>query len=342
VPYQSFDSVVGFLSQAADDPSVKDVSVTLYRVARDSEVCSALIRAAERGKDVTAFVEVKARFDEQPNIDWGREMEAAGVKVVYSKPGIKVHAKVALVGRAEADGKSRDYAYLATGNFNEKTAHVYADLGLFTADQRIGKDVRKLFRLLTEDKEQKFKHLLVAPKGLRPGFEYLIDREIAHAADGLPARITAKMNSLEDGKMIEKLYEASRAGVKIRLVVRGICRLRPGLKGVSDGIEVTSIVDRFLEHTRIFRFENAGDPEYYLGSADWMRRNLNRRVEVVFPIYDQMVKAEIGELLEIQLRDNVKARIIDASQANSFVENGEPACRAQEETYRRKQRADVD
>ena len=335
VPYQSIDPVIGFLNEAADDPAVKDVAITLYRVSGRSEVCAALIRAAQHDKRVTAFVEVKARFDEKPNIDWARRMEEAGVHVLYSKPGIKVHAKVALVGRIEPDGQKVDYAYLSTGNFNEKTARVYSDLGLFTADARLTSDLRELFELLRTDEDRDFSHLLVAPRFLRSEFEALIDREIAHARAGRPAGIVAKVNSLEDEKMIDKLYEASNEGVDIRLIVRGICRILPGVDGLSERIAVTSIVDRFLEHARIFRFENGGDSALYLASADWMKRNLSRRIEVAFPIYDQHVRDEVERALDIQLRDNTKARILDRKQLNRYVEaaEGDEMHRAQAETW---------
>ncbi|MBX2990449.1 MAG: polyphosphate kinase 1 [Bacteroidetes bacterium] len=315
-PYHSYDSVVRFLSEAADDESVRSIKITLYRVARNSKVVGHLLRAANNGKSVTVFVEVKARFDEESNIFWAEELEKAGARVLYSIPNLKVHAKLCLVTREESDG-TRRYAYFSTGNFNEAAATQYTDFGFFTSDKRLTNEAEKIFQVLHRGKNNvACEHLLVSPFSMRTGFEALIGREIKHAKKGREARIAAKMNSLEDPGMIERLYEASNAGVQVRLIVRGICCLIPGIKGMSENIEVTSIVDRFLEHTRVFLFHNNGNQQVYLSSADWMRRNLDRRIEVAFPIYDKQIQHRLKEILDMQLCDNVKARIIDKKVSN--------------------------
>ncbi len=317
-PYHTYDHVVNAFNIAARDPDVKSIKVTQYRVAKDSTIVNALIKAAHRGKDVTAFVEVKARFDEEVNIRSAEDMQRAGVKVLYSLPGLKVHAKMALISRME-DGKLKDYAYLATGNFNEKTAKLYTDFGFITTDKKLTKEIKMVFDVLEgKIKDPEFEHLLVAQFNMRKAFTSLIENEIANAKEGKKAAITAKMNSLEDDKIIRKLYEASAAGVKIKLIVRGICCLVPGVKGMSENISVISIVDRFLEHGRIFVFHNGGNEKIYLSSADWMKRNLSRRIEVAFPIYSGKLRAIIKDVLEIQFKDNVKARIIDQKQSNQY------------------------
>ncbi len=319
-PYQAFDPVIRFLREAATDPTVEEVWISLYRVSRDSSVAKSLILAAQNGKRVTAFVEVKARFDEESNLLWADRMAEAGVRVLFSKPGIKVHTKLALVARAD-ERKDRFIAYLATGNFNEKTAKIYTDLGLFTSDVRLTEEVRRVFALLAEEQEtQAFEHLLVAPAGLRAGFEHLIDEEIAEANAGRPASMILKMNSLEDPTMIEHLYQASAAGVQIELIVRGICCLRPGVPGLSENITARSIVGRFLEHPRVYLFHAAGEQKLFVASADLMTRNLDRRVEVAFPIYDPDVKREIVAMLELQLADTKGARVLDEDQQNLFAE----------------------
>lgn len=335
LPYQSFDEVLGFLDEAATDPHVEAVKITLYRVATDSQVAQALIRAREAGKEVTAFVEVKARFDEETNLAWARRMEEAGVRVIYSLPGLKVHAKLLLVARREG-AALRDYAYLSTGNFNEKTARVYADMGLFTADPRLTAEVRQVFAMLAgEDPHPVFTHLLVAPQHLRKGFYRLIEVEMAHARAGEKAEMLLKMNSLEDLKMVERLYEASHAGVRTHLIIRGICCLKPGVPRQSEHTTATSIVDRFLEHARVFRFHHGGEERLYLASADWMGRNLGRRVEVAFPIYDPRLRQEINDFLAFQLADNTHARLLDARQTNAYVPaNGAAPVRAQVDFYR--------
>ncbi len=333
-PYQKFDYVVRFLKEAADDPDVESVWITLYRTAAPSAIVEQLIRAAEAGKEVTAFVEVKARFDEASNLHWAARMEEAGIRTLYSFPDLKVHTKLALAGRREGDDTAW-YAYLGTGNFNEKTARIYADHGLFTADARLTGEVRKIFGFLAgEVEDPEFTHLLVAPFGLRKAFYGLIENEADAARAGETGRMVLKMNALEDEKIIERLYEADQAGVHVEGIVRGICCLVPGIEGRSEHVRIRSIVDRFLEHARVFVFHNRGAEKYYLASADWMVRNLSKRVEVAFPVYDLDVQRELREILEHQRRDNVKARIIDAEQTNAFVERGDEApVRAQTETY---------
>lgn len=334
-PYQTYDHVIAFLETAARDKDVTSIRITLYRVASQSRIVQALIEAAEKGKTVTAFVEVKARFDEESNILSATAMEKAGVTVLYSFPGLKVHSKICLVERKE-DGKAKRYCYLATGNFNEKTARIYSDMGMFTADRRLTAEVAKVFSFLSRSsKEESFKHLGVAPFNLREKLYAAIDREIANAKSGKKGAMALKMNSLEDKKMIRKLYEASKAGVEIRMNVRGICCLAPGVKGLSENISITSIVDRFLEHMRIYSFFNDGDPEVLVASADLMSRNLNRRIEVAFPIYDTELKKQVSDILELHLNDNTKARVINARQNNPFVQAAESdkPVRAQIDTY---------
>ena len=334
-PYQQYDTVVRFFEEAASDSAVEEVAATLYRVAKDSAVVQALIRAAEAGKKATAFVEVKARFDEENNLEWAERMEEAGVKVGYSMPGLKVHSKLALVARRE-DGELRDYVYLGTGNFNEKTARIYADLALLTADVRLTTEARKVFEFLAgEIANPSFEHLMVAPFTLRSGITALIEREIEHAKAGRGGAIFLKLNALEDEEIIGKVYEASQAGVEIRMVVRGIFRAVTGVEGWSENIEARSIVDRFLEHARVFHFANGGDEVLYLASADWMKRNLSRRIEVAFPIYDEALREEIKHILDLQWADDTKARILDADQSNAYYRPSEPpGSRAQFDTYR--------
>ncbi len=334
-PYQSYGYVVRLLEEAAADPAVDAIWISLYRVAQDSAVVRALIEAARNGKEVSAFVEVQARFDEELNLEWAEQMERAGVQTLYGRQGIKVHAKLALIRRREGD-VSRLYAFLATGNFNEKTARIYADHGLLTADERLTEEVHRVFRILdAEEVEPAFEHLLVAPSDLRDGFNSLIDAEIEAARAGRASGITAKMNSLQDRGIIDRLYEASAAGVPIQLVIRGICCLRPGVGELSETIEGRSILDRFLEHSRMYLFHAGGAEALYLASADWMTRNLNRRVEVAFPIYDPDLRAELRHVLALQLADNTKARILDGDQSNRFVTaDDSPSVRSQIDTYR--------
>ena len=312
-PFHAFDAVQRLLDEAADDPGVLAIKQTLYRVGRSSPVVAALARAAGNGKLVTALVELKARFDEENNIVWARELERAGVHVVYGFAGLKTHAKSLLVVRRERgpDGASviRRYVHLGTGNYNPGTAVLYTDMGLLTCDPDLGADVSELFNALTGfSKQRTWRKLWVAPETLRGSLLAAIEREAAHAADGRPARIAAKMNSLVDPEVIQALYRASQAGVEVDLIIRGICCLRPGVPGVSESIRVRSIVGRFLEHARFAFFEDGGAGRLYLSSADWMQRNLNARVEAVFPVENERVKREVLTVLDLGLRDNVKAR----------------------------------
>lgn len=307
-PYESFEVVNDFLIDAAMDPDVLAIKMTLYRVDAHSVLVQALVRAAESGKQVTVVVEIKARFDEERNIAWARQLEKAGCHVVYGLAGLKTHAKVTLVVRREA-GTLRRYVHVGTGNYNESTAKLYTDAGLFTCHPDIGADASALFNEMTGySTPHDWKAFAVAPDALKPKLFDLIDREIANAREGLPAWITAKMNSLSNQEMIDKLYEASQAGVKIELIVRGVCCLRPGVPGLSENIRIVSIVDRFLEHSRILAVAAGGAEEVYISSADWMTRNLTRRVEVMCPVYDRGLREMLLSLLRLNLNDNVKAR----------------------------------
>jgi polyphosphate kinase len=310
-PYQSFDSVVDFIRRASVDPDVLAIKQTLYRVSGNSPIIAALAKAAENGKQVSVLVELKARFDEEHNIVWAKKLEQAGCHVIYGLVGLKTHSKIALVVRREEDGIRR-YVHLGTGNYNDSTAKLYTDCGIFTCKESIGEDATAVFNMLSGYSEPRsWNELMLAPYWLRDKFLYLIRREIRHAKNGEPAHIIAKMNSLCDPGIIAALYEASSAGVKIDLIVRGICCLRVGIPGVSENITVRSIVGNFLEHSRIFYFENDGDHEIYMGSADWMPRNLDRRVEIVFPVLDEEIKKKVYHVLEVELADNVKARLMD-------------------------------
>ena len=317
-PYQSYGYVLQFLEEAANDTLVKSLRITLYRVASESLVVRSLIKAAQNGKNVTVFVELKARFDEVSNFSSAETLENAGINVLYSFPGLKVHSKLCIVERIEK-GKMQFYSYFGTGNFNEKTARIYCDLALLTENQEMANDALKVFEFLIHKKgKYSFNSLLVAPFNMRKSFIQLIDNEIKNAANNKSASITIKSNSLEDSKMIKKLYQASQAGVKIRIIVRGICCLIPGVEGMSENISVISIVDRFLEHSRIYVFSNSGEELVFVASADWMKRNLSRRVEVAFPIFDKNIKSQLIKQLELQWNDNSKARRIDASQKNEY------------------------
>ncbi|MCR4674588.1 MAG: RNA degradosome polyphosphate kinase [Lachnospiraceae bacterium] len=306
-PYESFQPVVDFIKKASVDENVLAIKQTLYRVSGNSPIIAALAHAAENGKQVTVLVELKARFDEENNINWARRLEKAGCHVIYGLVGLKTHCKIALVVRREDDGIKR-YVHLGTGNYNDSTAKIYTDCGMFTCSERIGADATAVFNMLSGYSEPaQWNKLVVAPIWLRNKFFDLIDREISFAKDGKEARIIAKMNSLCDQKMIAKLYEASSAGVKIHLIVRGICCLKTGIPEVSENITVCSIVGNFLEHSRIFYFYNNGNEDIYMGSADWMPRNLDRRVEIIFPVEDEDAKAKAKHILDIQLQDNLKA-----------------------------------
>ncbi len=308
-PFDSFQPIVGMLQKAANDPNVLAIKITLYRVGRNAPVVDALLEAAENGKQVAVLLELKARFDEESNIGWARKLEEYGVHVVYGLLGLKVHCKAALIVRKEGD-VIRRYAHLSTGNYNSVTAQLYTDIGMLTCDPDIGADCSDLFNFLTGySAKSKYRKLLVAPNSLRNRFEELLQREIDHQKAGRPAHLILKMNSLVDRKMIQLLYQASQAGVKVDLLVRGICCLRAGVPGVSDKIQVTSIVGRFLEHSRIFYFRNGGDEEIYLGSADLMPRNLNRRVEVLFPVENKgLVRVIKDDILATYMKDQAKAR----------------------------------
>jgi polyphosphate kinase len=332
-PYQKFDYVIRLLEEAASDPEVMAIKMTLYRVSPKSLVAEALARAAKNGKQVTVLVELKARFDEEANIRWSRKLKDAGAHVIFGLQGLKTHCKLCLIVRREGSALHR-YCHLSTGNYNDRTAQFYGDLGLLTCRETICREVEGVFNLLTGyAAPESYTHLLVAPEHLRHGVIARIRREAENAKIGKPAAIIAKMNSLVDTEIIDELYLASRAGVRIQLIIRGICCLRPGVPGLSENIRVISILDRFLEHARIFIFENAGQREYFLSSADWMSRNLDRRVEVAFPIYDPAIQQQIQEMIDTQLNDNVKARVLLADNTCVMNRAGQPPLRAQEAHY---------
>ena len=309
-PYETFDPVVNFVKKAASDPNVLAIKQTLYRVSSHSPIIASLAQAAENGKQVSVLVELKARFDEENNIVWAKKLEKAGCHVIYGLVGLKTHSKITLVVRKEED-EIRRYVHLGTGNYNDSTAKLYTDMGMFTSKTRYGEDATAVFNMLSGYSEQLvWNKLSLAPLWLRGKFLSLIEREKEHAKNGRPARIIAKMNSLCDPGIIEALYDASEAGVEIDLIVRGICCLRAGIKGLSEHIRVRSIVGTFLEHSRIFYFENNGNAEYYMGSADWMPRNLDKRVEILFPVEDPILQEEIYHILHIQLSDTKKAHLL--------------------------------
>lgn len=311
-PYQTFAPVVDFIKQAAKDPQVLAIKQTLYRVSGNSPIIAALAQAAENGKQVSVLVELKARFDEENNIVWAKKLEKAGCHVIYGLVGLKTHCKITLVVRREEEGIRR-YVHLGTGNYNDATAKLYTDLGILTCNEAIGEDATAVFNMLSGYSEPLgWNHLALAPLWLKDRFLYLINREKSNAIEKRPARIVAKMNSLCDPDIIKALYEAAAKGVKIQLIVRGICCLRTGVEGTNDNIEVRSIVGNFLEHARIFYFENAGDPELYMASADWMPRNLERRVEILFPVLNAELKEKVWHVLEVQLNDTQKAQFLQA------------------------------
>jgi len=334
-PYQKFAHLINWIREASIDPTVTSIKTTLYRVANDSNIINALINAALNGKQVTVNIELQARFDEEANIYWSKKLEEAGVKILIGIPGLKVHSKLILITRTE-NGQSVKYAAVGTGNFHEGTAKVYSDLHLLTKDKRITEEVWQVFEMLEYPyRLYSFHHLIVSPNFHRKVLSACIDKEIANAANNKPAAITLKVNSLVDTEMINKLYEANDAGVKIKLIVRGICSLIPGVKRLSENIQAISIVDRYLEHSRIFVFHNEGNELYYISSADWMPRNIDNRIEVSVPVYDDDLKSELKHILEIQLKDNVKTRIIDENQKNHYKKRGltEKAIRSQMELY---------
>ena len=309
-PYETFDPVVDFIRQAASDPDVLAIKQTLYRVSGNSPIIASLAQAAENGKQVSVLVELKARFDEENNIVWAKKLEQAGCHVIYGLVGLKTHSKIALVVRREEDGIRR-YVHLGTGNYNDSTAKLYTDCGIFTCNEAIGEDATAVFNMLSGYSEPlSWNELVLAPIWLRTRFMRLIARETKHAREGKPAKIVAKMNSLCDEGIIAALYEASAAGVEIELIVRGICCLKVGIPGISENIHVRSIVGNFLEHSRIFFFLNDGEEELYMGSADWMPRNLDRRVEILFPVLDDTLKEKVKHILDVELADNTKAHVL--------------------------------
>lgn len=338
-PYQSYSYVLRFFNEAAIDPLVYSIQVALYRIATDSLIANALISAARNGKRVTVFVEVKARFDEANNLRWAEEMEQAGVTIIYSMPGVKVHAKIALVKRRHPSLKKKaspqTFAYFSTGNFNEVTATIYTDQGLFTAHPGLTAELADVFRFLKKQQHvHHLKHLLVAPFNLQSRYLALIDREIQAAKQGLDAKMTIKLNGLEEQTMIDKLYEANQAGVQVTLLIRGICRLVPNVSGLSEGMVVIRLVDQYLEHGRVSVFHNGGQPEIYLASADWMTRNLYHRIEVGFPVYDPALQEELLTLIDLQVHDTAKACRIDEHGQNQPVpDQTQPPIRAQVAMY---------
>ncbi|MDF1571037.1 MAG: polyphosphate kinase 1 [Bacteroidales bacterium] len=332
VPYQRYDYLIDFLSEASRDSSVEEIKTTQYRVAENSTVIKALINAAENGKRVTVFVELKARFDEEANLEWAAEMKKAGIRILYSIPKLKVHAKIALVIRGE-ESEIGDQVYLGTGNFNEKTAKLYGDHGLFTSHIGIVNEVKDLYRHLEDQNHTcSFDHILVPGFNMVDQFTTLIRREVENVKAGKDGYILLKMNGLQDISLVEELYRASEEGVQIDLIIRGICILKPE-QPYSKNIRVIRIVDRFLEHARVFVFHNDGNPKVFMGSADWMKRNLTRRIECVFPIYEKELKEELMDVLNIQLSDNVKASLIDENLQNVRVRNEQPSLRSQRATY---------
>ncbi len=334
-PYHSYESVINFFEVAAQDPTVTHIKVVQYRVAEDSRIMEALISAAEKGKQVTVFVEIKARFDEAANIIWGERLAKAGVRVFWSMPGIKVHAKIATVIRVEG-GQQGIYAYLSTGNFHEKTAFAYSDYGIFTKDKRLTVESIKLFNYLEtcDSNGINFEYLGVGQFNLKEKLSELIQNEIEFAKKGQKASIIIKLNSFQDPEFVDLIYDANKAGVKIKLIIRGICSIAGGIKGISENISGISIVDRYLEHARAFIFNNGGDPKYFISSADWMYRNLNKRIEILTPIYCPNIQKHLKALLDLQLNDNVKARSLNADSYNKYIENkNNVRLRSQLETY---------
>lgn len=333
-PYQSFHHITDLLREAAIDPKVRSIKITLYRVARDSNIINALINACRNGKEVMVVIELQARFDEEANIRWTKKLEEENARIIDGVPGLKVHSKLCLISRIE-NGKKVYYANIATGNYNETTAILYSDHSLLTMNKDITQEVNKVFKFLENNyKTHNYKHLIVSPFYMRKRFIKLINTEIKNARAGKESYIYAKMNSLVDQEMINKLYQASQAGVKIRMIIRGICSLIPGVKGMSDNIEVISILDKYLEHSRIFVFCNGGKEKYFISSADWMIRNLDNRVEVATPIYDKNIQQELKDFLMLQFRDTKKARIISEKQDNAYrISANREVHQAQEEIY---------
>ncbi len=335
VPYQDFNIFISLLQEASIDPAVKEISITLYRVARNSKVINALMNACRNGKRVNVVIELQARFDEEANIYWSRGLEEVGANIYFGIPNLKVHAKLVNIIRKEGS-RMVNYSCVSTGNFHEGNAAVYSDLILFTSDIRITNEIKRLFEFFEHTyRNQHYKHLVVSPLYMRRKFYANIDNEIKNVKAGKEAYITLKINNLVDKNIIEKLYEANNAGVKITLNIRGVCSLVPGVEGMSENIEAIGIIDRYLEHSRIMIFCNGGDELFYISSADWMTRNLDRRIEVACPIYDKAIQQEIKDMIKIQQMDNVKARVIDIEQNNDYVacENGQEKVRSQYALY---------
>jgi polyphosphate kinase len=346
LPYHNYNYILRFFNEAAIDPYVKEIYVTLYRVAADSHIVNALMSAARNGKKVTVFVELKARFDEANNLKWSKKMKAAGVKIINSIPGLKVHAKLALVKRHSPETGTQHYSFMATGNFNEATGRFYTDHVFFTSSDEMSSELEIVFNYLQSRKQPRdfgkihFRHLLVSQFNMIENFSALIDREIDNARKGLPAAITIKLNNLQERNMIAKLYDASNAGVRVTLLVRSICCLAPGIRGQSENITVHRIVDRYLEHARVFVFHNNGNQEYFMGSADWMNRNLHSRIEVCFPVYNKQLCSEIEEILNLQIKDTRKAVLVQVEKSLDTIINqpiphrdGEEPIAAQESVY---------
>jgi polyphosphate kinase len=333
-PYHRFLHVTEFVRQAAFDPQVKHIRLNIYRVAAKSRIISSLIDAVDNGKKVTVVVELRARFDEQANIEWSKMLTDAGVKVVFGMPALKIHSKVCLVTREE-HGKLVNYAHLGTGNFNEKTAKIYTDFSLFTRNPDLADEAENLFTFIQQPyRREKFQHLQVSPINARTKIQLLVRQEIQNCKEGLKAEIFLKLNNLDDELLIDDLYKASQAGVKVKAIVRGICSLVPGVKGLSENISIISIIDRFLEHPRVLVFENGGDKKVIISSADWMTRNMDHRIEVGCPIYDPDLKNRILDIMTMQWRDTIKARVIDAEQTNKYVRRGNRRqLRSQTEIY---------
>ncbi len=332
-PYHTFTYIIKFLREAALDPKVRSIKITVYRLANTSQVASSLINAAKNGKKVTVQIELQARFDESANIKYAEQLQAEGIKLIFGVPGLKVHSKICVIEREETNEIKR-YGFVSTGNFNESTAKIYTDYTLFTAYEGILKEFNKIFNFFeTTYKINKYKHLVVSPHYTKATFEMLIDNEIANAIAEKEAYIKIKMNSFTSYKMIDKLYEASNAGVKIQLIIRGVCCLVPGIEGMSENIDAISIVDKFLEHPRLFIFGNGGIPKIYISSADWMTRNLDFRVEVGCPMYDEDIRQELLETFEISWNDNIKARVFSEEHDNAYRETKELEHRSQFELY---------
>jgi|TARA_B100000795_G_scaffold268890_1_gene256809 polyphosphate kinase len=333
-PFQKFDYVIDLLRQAAIDPNVTTIKINIYRVASNSKIINALINAVKNGKDVTVLIELRARFDEQNNIGWSEALEAEGVKVSFGLAGLKIHSKLIMIKRKE--GRSENtYVHIGTGNFHENTARIYSDVSLLTSDKRITNEIEKVFEFIERPYlNKRFTNIIVSPFNTRTRFIKLIDKEISNVRKNKKALIIIKLNNLNDPELINKLYEASCEGVTVKLIIRGVCSLVPGVKDLSENIEVISIIDRFLEHVRLFYFYNDGDELFYQGSADWLVRNLDKRVEVTTPIYDKEIKKQVKHFLELQLKDNVKARLINRRGSNKYVVCKGKKVRSQLEQYR--------